>query len=260
MISEYIIQEIDERILILEISRRDRKNALNQSAYLALIAGLEYAQTNPDISVLLIRGQKDLFTAGADIKDFLNLDPNQEPKGRLFLKKIANFSKPIVAAVGGEAIGIGTTLLLHCDFVLASDNSRFQLPFVNLGLCPEGGSSYLLPLIAGPKLANELLLNGKPFTAEIAKQAGIVSSIWNENQIINQALVLAKEISDKPLDALLTSKALIKKPLQAKINQVIDSEIMEFSRLLNTIPSKEIMSAFLEKRLPERALFNIIKN
>ena len=259
MASEYIIQQIQDRILILEISRRDRKNALNQAAYMALIAALDEADKNPDISVVLIRGQADLFTSGNDIKDFLNPNPNEEPKGRAFLKRIASFTKPLVAAVGGDAVGIGTTLLLHCDFVLATHSARFQLSFVNLGLCPEGGSSFLLPLMAGAKLANELLLNGKPFTAETAKQAGIVTSIWDENEILNQALVLAKEIADKPLDALLTTKSLLKKPFQAQLDQVIDAELVEFSRLLNTAPSKEIMSAFLEKRAPDKVLYKIIE-
>ena len=259
MPSEHIHQQIQDRILTLEINRRDRKNALNQAAYIALIEGLDEAEINPDISVVLIKGQHDLFSSGNDIKDFLNRDPNQEPKGRVFLKRIASFTKPIVAAVGGDAIGIGTTLLLHCDFVLATNHTRFQLSFVNLGLCPEGGSSYLLPLMAGSKLANELLLNGKPFNAEIAKNAGIVTSVWSADEVIDRALELAKEIADKPLDALLTTKALLKKPFQSQLKQVMEEELVEFSRLLDTAPAKEIMNAFLEKRLPDKSTFNIIK-
>ena len=259
MPSEHIHQQIQDRILTLEINRRDRKNALNQAAYIALIEGLDEAEINPDISVVLIKGQHDLFSSGNDIKDFLNRDPNQEPKGRVFLKRIASFTKPIVAAVGGDAIGIGTTLLLHCDFVLATNHARFQLSFVNLGLCPEGGSSYLLPLMAGSKLANELLLNGKPFNAEIAKNAGIVTSVWSADEVIDRALELAKEIADKPLDALLTTKALLKKPFQSQLKQVMEEELVEFSRLLDTAPAKEIMNAFLEKRLPDKSTFNIIK-
>jgi len=258
MPSEHIHLQVQDRILTLEINRRDRKNALNQAAYIALIEGLDEAEQNPDISVVMIRGQHDLFSSGNDIKDFLNRDLKQEPKGRAFLKRIAGFTKPIVAAVGGDAIGIGTTLLLHCDFVLAANNARFQLSFVNLGLCPEGGSSYLLPLIAGSKLANELLLNGKPFDVVTAKNAGIVTSAWDADEIMNRALDLAKEIAEKPLDALLTTKALIKKPFQSQLNQVMDEELVEFSRLLNTAPSKEIMSAFLEKRLPDKSMFKII--
>ena len=259
MPSEHIQQQIQDRILILEISRRDRKNALNQAAYIALIEGLDEAEINSDISVVLIKGQHDLFSSGNDIKDFLNRDPNQEPKGRVFLKRIARFRKPIVAAVCGDAVGIGTTLLLHCDFVLAANNARFQLSFVNLGLCPEGGSSYLLPLIAGSKLANELLLIGKPFDAQIAKNAGIVSSIWTPEEVMEQAHQLAKELADKPLDALLTTKALLKKSFQSHLNQTIDEELVEFSRLLNTPASTEIMSAFLEKRPPDKSTFNLMK-
>ena len=258
MPSEHIHRILQDRVLILEINRRDRKNALNQAAYLALIDGLDEAENNPEISAVVLRGQSDLFTAGNDIQDFLKQDPTQTPKGRVFLKRIANFSKPIIAAVGGDAIGIGTTLLLHCDFVLASNLSRFQLSFVNLGLCPEGGSSFLLPMIAGPKLANELLLSGNAFNAETAKQAGIVSSICLESELMDQALALAKEIANKPLDALLTTKALIKKPFQSQLNQVIDEELVEFSRLLNTRPSKEIFTAFLEKRPPDKSVFRMI--
>lgn len=260
MPSEHIHQQLQDRILILEINRRDRKNALNQAAYIALIEGLDEAEINPDISVVLIQGQHDLFSSGNDIKDFLNRDPSEEPKGRAFLKRIASFTKPIVAAVGGDAIGIGSTLLLHCDFVLATEDARFQLSFVNLGLCPEGGSSYLLPLIAGSKLANELLLIGKPFNAETAKNAGIVTSIWTADEVMDQALDLAKELANKPLDALLTTKALLKKPFQSQLNQVIDEELVEFSRLLNTAPAKEIMNAFLEKRPPDKSTYKIIKN
>lgn len=240
----------ENKVLFLEISRREKKNALTGQMYQHMTALIQDADRKPEISVVVIHGQEDLFTSGNDIRDFLERDKSRLPDAITFLKAISIFSKPLLAAVGGDAIGIGTTLLMHCDFVITSDQSRFQLPFVNLGLCPEAGSSFLLQLLAGPRMASELLLLGDYFDSEKAIQARIVNRACPAEQLLYEITKLADKIAKQPMDALITSKSLMKKHFREQIQIAMDSEINEFSRLLESPPSKEIFSAFLEKRLP----------
>lgn len=236
------------KVMSLEISRPDKKNALTGAMYQQMADVLSTAQSDNQVSSVLIRGQVDLFTSGNDVKDFLNRDPSKEPEAIKFLKVISNFNKPIVAAVGGDAIGIGTTLLMHCDIVVAANSARFQLPFVNLGLCPEAASSYILPQLAGPRLASELLLLGDFFDTQKAIQAGIVNFSVSESELFSKAQSIAEKLGNKPTDALITTKNLLKKTSSSEVQRVMAEELNQFSRLLATEASKEIFSAFLEKR------------
>lgn len=253
--SAMIQATVTDRILHLEISRRDKKNALTISMYQALSQHILAAQSNAQIRVIYLHAQADGFTAGNDLNEFLGPKPTDGSAAFDFLRVLANCAKPIVAAVGGQAIGIGTTLLLHCDLVIASADAQFRLPFVNLGLSPEGASSYLLPLLAGSKLSNELLFSGNFFDSATALRAGIINTIVAQEDLLLEGLRLCEQLASKPTAALLSAKALMKKHHLLQINQSIDAEFAEFTRLLQQSAAQEILQAFIEKRSPNPQLF-----
>src|SRR5262249_22274086 len=157
--------------------RPEKKNALTGEMYLAMNEGLRQADTDADVRVVLITGTEDCFTAGNDLVDFANAKPGETSPAILYLRTLAATKKPVVAAVSGIAVGIGTTMLLHCDLVYADSRARFQLPFVNLGLCPEAGSSVMLPGLVGHRKAAALLFFGEPFNAETARELGLVNEV-----------------------------------------------------------------------------------
>ena len=239
--------------MVVEISRREKKNALTTDMYRGLSEALGHARDRAGIRVVLIRGQEDLFTAGNDLADFLDRRPGEPSAAIPFLHTLAGFDKPLVAAVGGNAVGIGTTLLLHCDLVYAAADARFQLPFINLALCPEGASSQLLPAAAGMRLAAELLMLGEPFDAETARQAGIVGRIVPREQLLVTALAAARKLAAKPPQALAVTKALLRRPADDSLLARIDTEAIHFADLLNRPAAKEVFAAFLEKRPPDPA-------
>jgi len=258
--SSHIKVSFHEQILEIEINRREKKNALTTSMYQSLNDAIHHGEKNPEVHVIYIHAQEDLFTSGNDLNAFINPSPADTSAAFDFLKIIANCQKPLVAAVGGKAIGIGTTLLLHCDYVIATKDAQFQLPFVNLGLSPEGASSYILPLIAGTKLSNELLMLGDYFDSEIAYRAGIINQICSKEQLLTNALEVCRQLAMKPTSSLQSSKRLLKKHHIEAINETIESEFDEFIRLLQQPASKEILLAFVEKRPPNRALFKPLSN
>ena len=244
-----------ENILELEIVRPEKKNALTSEMYDVLSENLLRAETNPEISVVFLHGQKDLFTSGNDLSEFIGPTENAAASAFEFLRVISSLKKILVCAVGGQAIGIGTTMLLHSDFVIASEDAKFHLPFVNLGLCPEGASSLLLPIIAGHKLSNELLLLGEAFNSEIALKAGILNAIFPKEELLEQGMAICKKLASKPTNALLRSKKLIKDHQQALISKTIQNEVNEFHHLLQSPAAKEILTAFFEKRQPNIKAF-----
>lgn len=251
-----ILVDIADHILTVEISRRDKKNSLTSDMYRALSNALIHAREHTHVRVVLIRGQADLFSAGNDLADFLDRKSDEQSAAIPFLHLLASFEKPLLAAVGGNAIGIGTTLLLHCDLVFAATDARFQLPFVNLALCPEGASSQLLPISAGYRLAAELLLLGEPFDAATAQRAGLVGRIVPAAELMDAALVAARKLAAKPAQALAVTKALMKRTPDSSLVDRIDEEAIHFGDLLNTPAAKEIFAAFLEKRQPDPAKVN----
>src|SRR5512141_1138899 len=179
-----IITETKDGIARIEIDRPEKKNALTAAMYQALADAIKAAEADARVRVLLIHGKTDLFTAGNDLQDFLDNPPRDDNRPVFqFLYGISQAQKPIVAAVAGAAVGIGTTMLLHCDLVYAAPNARLQLPFVNLGLVPEAGSSLLLPALAGYQRAAELLLLGEPFDAHKAKEIGLVTEVVPESEL-----------------------------------------------------------------------------
>lgn len=248
--------EIKDRIARIEIDRPDKKNALTAEMYQAIGDALRAAEADRQVRVALIHGKADCFTAGNDLKDFLERPPHGEGSPVFgFLRTIATAAKPIVAAVGGPAVGIGTTMLLHCDLVYAAPNARFQMPFVPLGLVPEAASSLLLPMLAGYQRAAELLLLGKPFTADKALAAGIVTEIVPEGELLEYAWEAAASVAALPPSSLRLTKALMKQRHAEAVAKAMEDEGARFRAQLASPEAKEAMTAFFEKRKPDFSRF-----
>lgn len=238
----------DSGVLVITFNRPDKKNAITLAMYQQLTEQLLRAASAPDIAVVLFSGGEQAFCAGNDLGDFISQPPN-EPDAPVwqFLRTLAAFPKPVVAAVCGVAVGIGTTLLLHCDLVHAGDNARFSLPFVNLGLCPEAGSSLLLPRLCGYQRAAEILLLGEPFDAQAAMQAGLVSKVLEPDEVLDSALAQARKLAGKPLAALMETKRLLKSSDAAAVRARIDEEAGVFARLLASDAAREAIAGFTRK-------------
>jgi enoyl-CoA hydratase/carnithine racemase len=218
---------------------------------------IKLAETDSKVRVVLIHGKSDLFTAGNDLQDFLDNPPRNENRPAFqFLRNISSAQKPIVAAVAGAAIGIGTTMLLHCDLVYAAPNARLQLPFVNLGLVPEAASSLLLPALVGYQRAAELLLLGEPFSAQTAKEIGLVTELVPEDLLLETALAQAKKLAQKPAASVRLTKQLMKRSFIAAMAQQMELEIAHYGELLGAPEAKEAFTAFFEKRKPDFSRFD----
>ncbi len=235
----------DSGVLIITFAREARKNAITVAMYQALTQILQRAADDPHIAVVLLHGSEQAFSAGNDLADFLSQPPDSlDAPVWQFLRALAAFPKPLVAAVCGVAVGVGTTLLLHCDLVHAGSNARFSLPFVNLGLCPEAGSSLLLPRLFGYQRAAEALLLGEPFDAEAAVKAGLVSKVLEPHEVLDSALAQARKLAGKPLQALIETKRLMKRD---DVAERIDEEARVFARMLRTRAAQEAISGFRNK-------------
>jgi len=220
--------------------------------YGAMADTLEQAQNDPTVRVVVIQGDATVFSAGNDIGDFLARKPGGPESPALhFLRTIATHTKPIVAAVCGPAVGIGTTLLFHCDLVYAGDNAAFSLPFVNLGLCPEAASSLLVPQMMGYHRAAEALLLGEPFMAEAALEVGLVNRVVPPTEANAVAQAQARKLAAKPLTSLVETKRLMKKGQMAQVLAQINEEGESFARLLQEPAAQEAFTAFMEKRRPD---------
>lgn len=254
---ENILTETKDGIARIEIDRPEKKNALTAAMYQAMADAIKAAEADGKVRVLLIHGKADLFTAGNDLQDFLDNPPRDDNRPVFqFLYGISQAQKPIVAAVAGAAVGIGTTMLLHCDLVYAAPNARLQLPFVNLGLVPEAGSSLLLPALVGYQRAAELLLLGEPFSAQKAREIGLVTEVVPEEQLFDTALAQAKKLAAKPAASLRLTKQLMKQGRAEAVAQRIKLESDHFGERLNSPEAKEAFSAFLEKRKPDFGQFD----
>lgn len=246
-----IRSETQGRIARIELHRPDKKNALTAEAYGQLADALSAADGNGAVRVILIHGQADCFTAGNDLADFLERPPHSEDATTWkFLRTLPRIEKPIVAAVGGPAVGIGTTLLLHCDLVYASQAARFQMPFVPLGVVPEAASSLLLPMVAGYQRAAELLLLGRPFTAEKAYEVGIVTAVVPQESLFQEAEKAATALAALPQESLRLTKRLMKARYAEATAQAMAEEGRLFRERLASPEAQAVMRAFLEKRKP----------
>ena len=247
-----ILSHVDAGIMTLTINRLAKKNSITAAMYAAMADALDAAQQDSAVRVLVIQGHETIFSAGNDIGDFLNAPPStpDAPVFR-FLRGISTFAKPIVAAVCGPAVGIGTTLLLHCDLVYAGDNAAFSMPFVNLGVCPEAASSLLAPQLMGYTRAAEALLLGEPFMAEAALEMGLINRIVPPAEVNALAQRQAQKLAVKPLASLLEIKRLMKKGNASLIAERMTEEISSFGRMLQEPAAREAFSAFLQKRKPD---------
>ena len=240
-----------EGILRVQINRPEKKNALTFAMYQELANALARADQEKSVRVVLLTGTESCFSAGNDLIDFKKISQGRERIRNPFVPAISGFKKPIVAAVSGVAIGIGTTMLLHCDLVYAAANARFQLPFVNLGLCPELGSTVLLPLLMGHQRAAELFLLGEPFGAEKAREVGIVNAVCPEGEVMNFALEAARKLAAQPPAAACLTKALMKRGREAAVKTALEEESYHFGQRLLSPEAKEAFQAFSERRKPD---------
>ena len=244
---ELVTSQLVNNVLHIDFHREDKKNALTSEMYTALTSILAKAKSTDEVNVVLFKGSEGCFCAGNDIADFLQQTVLDEGSPVLkFLQEVTNFDKPMVAAVSGPAVGIGTTLLLHCDLVYATDQTYFSLPFVDLGLCPEAGSSYLLPRQLGYVQAAELLLLAEPFDAAKAKELGIINDIVDSGSYIEVAQGKAEKLASKPAHALRVSRQLLRSN-SGLVSKAIEREARSFSELLGSEEAKAIFKKFLGK-------------
>jgi enoyl-CoA hydratase/carnithine racemase len=238
-------------VMEIEFNRPHKKNAFTAGMYTAMSAALAEAESDPAVRVVLFHGKPDVFTAGNDIEDFMERPPSGEDAPSFhFLRAASQAAKPLVAAVNGPAVGIGTTLLLHCDLVYAGDNARFCLPFTSLGVVPEFASSYLLPLIAGYQRAAELLLLGEPFGPEKALAAGFVTRVVPAADALDTARKAAARLVSLPEKSVRLTKALMKSAHAKAIASQLLVEGEHFRTLLGEPAAREALAAFMQKRKP----------
>ena len=220
--------------------------------YSACADALEQARTDAAVRVAVIQGDITVFSAGNDIADFLNnATPGLNGPVLRFIRELVTFPKPLLAAVCGPAVGIGTTMLFHCDLVYAGDNAAFSMPFVNLGVCPEAGSSLLAAQTMGYHRAAEALLLGEPFMAEAALEVGLVNRIVPPTEANGLAQAQARKLAAKPLSSLMETKRLMKKGQMQQVLDVIDEEAQSFGRMMGEPAAREAFGAFMEKRRPD---------
>lgn len=248
--TDAILQQRERGLLILQLNRPDKKNALTRAMYTQLAEALEQADADSDIRAVLLQGSSECFTAGNDISDFLQQPPNDLDSPPFhFMKSLLNCRKPVIAAVAGAAVGIGTTLLLHCDLVYISRDARLRMPFVNLGLCPEFGSSLILPRLLGHAKAAELLLLGEGFTGEQAAAWGIATEALGSGEA---ALAKAREIAERfeslAPGAVQVTKQLMKSVDREQLRQVIEEEGALFTQRLRSPEAVAALSGFIARR------------
>src|SRR6201988_4603417 len=247
-----IITERSGHILRIQLNRPEKKNAMTLAMYRTLAGLLNDAAKDDQIRVVLWHGAGDSFSAGNDIEDFLKNPPgaDESPQARL-IEALINFDKPIVAAVQGAAIGGGTTMLTHCDFVVAGESTKFQMPFINLALVPEFGSSYSVTARVGHLRAAELILLGLPFDARRAAELGFVTQVVSDQILLATATETARKLAAKPAGALQASKRLMKRSFREQIKAAMKAENEAFSIHVRSDEAKEAPTAFLEKRPPD---------
>jgi enoyl-CoA hydratase/carnithine racemase len=250
--SQEILTHTERGVMTVTLNRLDRKNSITAAMYGAMADALQAAQGDDAVRVLVFQGHETVFSAGNDIGDFLNNPPAtpQSPVFR-FLRGLATFPKPLLAAVCGPAVGVGTTMLFHCDLVYAGDNAAFSMPFVNLGLCPEAASSLLVPRMLGYHRAAEALLLGEPFMAEAALEVGLINRVVPPTEANAVAQAAAQKLAAKPLSALIETKRLMKRGQEQHVLDQMAAEGEVFARLLSAPAAKEAFGAFMAKRKPD---------
>ena len=249
--------QVADRVLEITINRPERKNALTMAMYSAMAELLNSAAADPGVRVVILTGTSGVFTSGNDLGDFLGGSASGEESPVFqFMSALYNFPKPVIAAVSGPAVGIGTTMLLHCDLSIADDDALFQMPFVNLGLCPEYGSSFLLPRIMGHAKASELLLLGKKFDAQTAADVNICNEVVYSGEALGRAREYAGELVKKAPEAVRLTKKLLRQGTMETGLAVIQEEAGHFQSRLQSEEFREAATAFMEKRPADFSRFD----
>ena len=242
-------------VATIEIARPEKKNAITGAMYFAMAEALMAATDDKAVRAVLITGQPGIFTSGNDIEDFMQRPAGAESPALVFMRALIACDKPVVAAVTGAAIGIGTTMLLHCDFVYVSDEARLAMPFVSLGLVPEFASSLIVPRLMGNARASEKLLLGEPFTGADAVECGIANAVLPAGEVAPHARRIAERFNALPPGAVRDAKRLIRRPLTDDIHKAIAAESEVFGARLRSPEAQEAFSAFFQKRKPDFSQF-----
>lgn len=247
-----IVSELSGSILRVQLNRPSKKNAMTSAMYISMADIFNGAAKNDGVRVVFWHGAGDSFCAGNDLEDFLRnpIGPGDSPQSRL-IDALIDFGKPIVAAVHGFAIGGGTTMLTHCDFVYASETAKFRMPFINLALVPEFGTSYSLPARIGYLRAAELIQLGQPFDAKRAAELGLVTQVVPDQQLLATATETARKLTEKPPEAIQSCKRLMRQSTREHLQRAARSENEEYAVRLRSPECKEALTAFFEKRSPD---------
>jgi enoyl-CoA hydratase/carnithine racemase len=253
----HVVVETQDRVVLVRIARPEKKNALTDAIYRALADAIKAADADDAVRALVLTGSGDSFSAGNDMVDFLNQKGTFETTGaHAFMKALYDFRKPALAAVNGLAIGIGTTLLLHCDFAYAGASATFRMPFVAIGIAPEYCSTYLLPAMLGHRRAAELLYTSDKFDAQKALDCGLVNAVVPDAQLLEHTLAHARRLAEQPPAALRTCKRLLREALHEPAMKAFDREVTELNRMIRGNPeATEAMTAFMQKRKPDFSKF-----
>jgi enoyl-CoA hydratase/carnithine racemase len=254
---DIVVDGSSDGVMTIALNRPEKKNAITSAMYQTMADALANAQEDAAVRAIVIRGGAAAFSAGNDLEDFVKSPPTSEDAPVLqFLKRISEAEKPIVASVAGVAVGIGTTLLLHCDLVYAADSAMFSLPFSQLGLCPEAASSLLLPRLAGYALAAEKLLLGEAFDAREAHRMGIVNRLLPAGEVDAFAYAQAVKLAGLPASSLRVTKRLMKRASGQEIADRMKEEVVHFGKMLLAPEAREAMTAFFQKRKPDFRQFD----
>ena len=254
--TDHVVVETKDGVMHIRLNRPDKKNALTWEMYQAFADALRSADADPKVRVIRITGTGDAFTSGNDVSSFVGgkSEPGQRPPDH-FLNALATLNKPLIAAVNGFAVGVGATMLLHCDLVYASRSATFSFPFVDLGLFPEAGATMLLPLVCGHQKAMELFLFADRFDAETAKSAGMVNAIFDDGQLESETVARAARLAAKPAAALRVTKAMVRNA-RLPLDQRIRDEMEPFFERVRSPEAQEAFNAFMEKRAPDFSQFD----
>ena len=242
-------------VATIEIARPEKKNAITGAMYRQMADALDAAKADPATRAVLITGQPGIFTSGNDIEDFMQRPAGSESPAFVFMRALMGCDKPVIAAVTGAAIGIGTTMLLHCDFVYVSDEARLAMPFVSLGLVPEFGSSLIVPQLMGTVRAAEKLLLGDPFSGADAVDCGIANAVLPASEVVGHARRIAERFNALPPGAVRESKLLLRRARGEAVVETIAAEGEVFGRRLRSPEAQEAFSAFFQKRRPDFSRF-----
>ena len=255
--SDHINIETTDSVLTIGINRPEKKNALNGAMYFAVRDALIAGHDDQNVRAVIIYGLGGDFTAGNDLKEFLEFSSTDQETfpAKEFLDVLIPYSKPVIAAVDGLAVGIGATMTIHCDLVYASEEARFQMPFVNLGLNPEAGSSYALPQLIGYHNAAEVILLGGMVTAKRAYDMGFVNAVVKQSELMDTAMTAAQRITELPPGPIRLAKSMMKKHFNDKIMETNEHEFNSFLDGLSSPEASEAVRAFMEKRKPDFSRF-----